>query len=102
MLGRFALRYVPRATPMLDVHNVCVIEERWVESIKRVRKAKGVSLSHVAERCGLHAEAVARAERAGIDPRASTVAAIAKGLGVPVCELFEESGHERRRTKAKR
>ena len=45
--------------------------------------------------------AVARAERDGIDPRASTVDAIAKALGVPVCELFEESGHERQRRRPK-
>jgi transcriptional regulator with XRE-family HTH domain len=63
-----------------------------------MRKALGLSLSQVAERSGLLPEAIARAERKGQDARASTVAAIAKGLGVPVCELFEESGHGRRST----
>jgi transcriptional regulator with XRE-family HTH domain len=70
-----------------------------VDRIKRARKAKGMSLSDVAEKTGLHRVAIARAERAGQDVRASTVAAIAKALGVPVCELFEESGHERERRK---
>jgi transcriptional regulator with XRE-family HTH domain len=75
-----------------------------VESIKRARKARGLSLADVAKLASLHPEAIARAERAGIDPRASTVGVIAKALGVPVCELFEESGHERpgRKPKAKR
>ena len=50
---------------------------------------------------GLHPVAIARAERTRKDVKASTVAAIVKALGVPVCELFEESGHERRRTKRK-
>jgi transcriptional regulator with XRE-family HTH domain len=72
-----------------------------VESIKRVRKAQGVSLSELAAQTGFFPQALARAERAGIDPKASTVAIIAKGLGVPVCELFEESGHERQRRKPK-
>jgi transcriptional regulator with XRE-family HTH domain len=75
-----------------------------VESIKRARKARGLSLAEVAELTGLHRVAIARAERAGKDAKASTVAAIAKALGVPVCTLFEESGHERqgRKPKAKR
>ncbi len=68
-----------------------------VDSIKRTRKRRGLTLSEVAAGSGLLVQAVARAEREGIDPRASTVAAIAKAMGVPVCELFEDSGHERRR-----
>jgi transcriptional regulator with XRE-family HTH domain len=67
-----------------------------VERIKSVRKRLGLSLADVAARCDLLPEAIARAERAGIDPRASTVAQIARALAVPVCELFDDSGHERR------
>jgi transcriptional regulator with XRE-family HTH domain len=80
---------------MVDEHNGIVIERSAVERIKRVRKAAGMTLAEVGKRAGLLPEAVARAERAGIDPRASTVAAIAKALRVPVCELFEEPGHGR-------
>jgi transcriptional regulator with XRE-family HTH domain len=83
----------------LTSDNGCVTDDHAVESIKRVRKALGVSLADVAKRSDLHREAVARAERAGIDPRASTVAAIADALRVPVCRLFERTGHERSRTK---
>jgi transcriptional regulator with XRE-family HTH domain len=61
-----------------------------------------MSLAQVADSSGLHPVAVARAERAGTDPRASTVAAIAHALGVPVCELFERTGHERGRAKRTR
>jgi transcriptional regulator with XRE-family HTH domain len=85
----------------LTSDNVCVTDDHAVESIKRVRKALGVSLADVAERSDLHREAVARAERPGIDPRASTVAAIADALRVPVCQLFERTGHERPRTHRK-
>lgn len=70
-----------------------------MESLKRVRKAKDLSLTEVAERSGLHREAIARAERQETDVRASTLSALAKALGVPVCELFDESGHERKRRK---
>jgi transcriptional regulator with XRE-family HTH domain len=58
-----------------------------------------MSLTQVAEGSGVHRMALARAERAGTDVRASTLVALAKALDVPVCELFEETGHERRRTK---
>jgi transcriptional regulator with XRE-family HTH domain len=74
-----------------------------MESIKLARKARGLSLTEVAERSRVHRMAIARAERAGTDVKATTMAAIAKALGVPVCELFEETGHERpRRTKARK
>ena len=72
-----------------------------VVSIKRARNARGLSLGDVAKLTGLHREAIARAERDGTDVRASTLAVIAKALGVPVCELFEENGHERRQRKPK-
>jgi transcriptional regulator with XRE-family HTH domain len=66
-----------------------------MESLKRARKAQGMSLTDVAERSGLHAQAVARAERSGVDPRASTLLVIAKALAIPVCELLGAK-HERR------
>lgn len=67
-----------------------------MDSIKRMRKARGMTLAQVARGSGFLPEAIARAERTGTDPRASTVAAIANALGVPVCELFEKTGHEKR------
>ena len=71
-----------------------------MESLKRARKARGMSLAQVAEQCGLHPQAIARAERHGIDPRVSTAVAIAKALGMPMCELLDrKSDHERHRTR---
>lgn len=65
-----------------------------MESIKRIRKRRGLSLTEVSTRSGLHREAIARAERPETDVRATTLAAIAKALGVPVCDLFEAGEHE--------
>lgn len=71
-----------------------------MESLKRARKARGMTLAEVAERSGILAQAVARAEREGTDPRASTVGAIARALRAHVCELFDEgTKHERHRRK---
>jgi HTH-type transcriptional regulator, competence development regulator len=72
-----------------------------VESIKQTRKRRGMSLTELAEASGVHRMAIARAERAGTDVRASTLMALAKALRVPVCELFpKEAGHGRRKRQA--
>lgn len=68
-----------------------------VEGIKKARQKAGLSLTELAEVTGLHRTAVARIEREGQDVKASTVALVAKALGVPVCELFEDTGHGRRK-----
>ncbi len=69
-----------------------------MESLKVVRHRHGVSLTEAAAASGLHREAIARAERVGTDPRASTLLALARALNVPVCELFgTKGGHGRRR-----
>jgi transcriptional regulator with XRE-family HTH domain len=68
-----------------------------MDSIKQARRRSGLSLTDVSTRTGLYREVIARAERVGTDVRATTLAAIAKALGVPVCELFEVTGHERKR-----
>lgn len=71
-----------------------------VAMLKQIRKAKGMTLAQVAERAGILPEAVARAERAGVDARFSTVVAIASALGAPLCELTQDGGdHGRRRAK---
>jgi transcriptional regulator with XRE-family HTH domain len=64
-----------------------------MESIKRRRKALGLTLLDVATRAGLHDEAVARIERAGHDPRISSVLRVARAMGVPICELVDDPGH---------
>ena len=71
-----------------------------MRSLKIARKAKGLSLAQLSARTGIHPVSLARAERPRQDVRVSTLAAIAKGLGVPVCELVDEGEkHERHRRK---
>ena len=64
-----------------------------MESSIRWRKELGLSLTDVATRANLHDEAVARMERADVDPRASSLVRIAHALGIPICALFDEPGH---------
>ena len=73
-----------------------------MESLKRIRKAKGLSLTNVAGRTGLFREAIARLERAGTDPRASSLALLSRAYGVPVCTFFEDQRHEHGRKRRRR
>ena len=66
-----------------------------MESLKRLRQARGLSLRALAARTGLPRESIARFERPATDPKASTLRVLARGLRVPVCVLFEEETHAR-------
>lgn len=72
-------------------------------SLKRARHAKGISLTQLARLTGLHEVSIARAERPEQDVRVSTVVAISRALGVPVCELIDEKErHERHERRSRR
>jgi transcriptional regulator with XRE-family HTH domain len=74
-----------------------------VDSLKRARHAKGISLTQLAKMTGLHEVSIARAERIGQDVKVSTVVAIARALKVPVCELIDEGEpHERHERRSRR
>lgn len=73
-----------------------------VAILRTLRKAKGMTLAQVGERSGLLPEAVARAEREGVDARFSTVVAIANALDAPLCELIEGVKHDKHRRRTKR
>lgn len=74
-----------------------------MESLKRARKAKGLSLAQLAELTGVHAVSIARAERPDVDPSVATLVAISKALDIPVCELLDEktshANHRRRKRR---
>lgn len=50
--------------------------------IRRVRKAKGLTLEELAERTELHRTTIQKLESGEHEPRARTVMRLAKGLGV--------------------
>ena len=70
--------------------------------MKHARKRQGLSLAQVAAGSGLLVQAVARAERAGIDPRMSTALAIVRALGLPSCEVFDEGAMHARHARPRR
>ncbi len=60
--------------------------------VRRLRKARGLSLEELAERAGLSANYMGSIELGRRDPSLSSVKAIAKGLGVPVSQLIKDKG----------
>lgn len=98
-MGTAGTRLSPVEPPLTALNETVTVHA--VESLKQARKRQGLSLAQVAAGSGLLVQAVARAERAGIDPRMSTALAIVRALGLPPCEVFEEGAahgrHARRR-----
>jgi len=58
------------------------------QNIRAERKRAGLTQEALAHKCDMHPVEVGRAERGTRDLRVSTVAKLAKGLGVPACELL--------------
>lgn len=61
------------------------------EQIKRIRTAKGLSQKEVVMSAGLDKAQYSRIENGKTDPSFSTIARIAKALGVSLAELFASS-----------
>jgi transcriptional regulator with XRE-family HTH domain len=58
------------------------------QNIRAERKRVGITQEALAERCDMHPVEVGRAERGVRDLRVSTLVKLARGLGVPACELL--------------
>ena len=58
------------------------------QNIRTERKRIGITQEALAERCDMHPVEVGRAERGTRDLRISTVVKLARGLGVPACDLL--------------
>ena len=58
------------------------------KNIRRLRQERGYSQERLAEICGYHRTYIGSIERGERNITLSTLEALAKGLGVPVTELF--------------
>ena len=62
-------------------------EERFASNLRRLRTGAKLTQEQLSARAGLHPTEVSRLERAVRDPRLSTIARLAKGLGVSAEKL---------------
>ncbi|MGH3427769.1 MAG: helix-turn-helix domain-containing protein [Candidatus Dormibacteraceae bacterium] len=58
------------------------------QNVRAFRKKADLTQEALADRSGMHLVEIGRAERGVRDLRVSTVAKLARGLGVPACELL--------------
>lgn len=60
-------------------------------TVQRLRKQAGLTLSDLAQRCGISISAVSKIENGQVSPTYDTILRLAKGLEVAVADLFREA-----------
>jgi transcriptional regulator with XRE-family HTH domain len=69
-------------------------QDQFGANLRRLRTAAGLTQMELADRAGINFTAVSRLERGDRDPRLSTVARVARALGVSVAALVQDVGWE--------
>jgi DNA-binding XRE family transcriptional regulator len=65
-----------------------ILCRRFGEALRRLRLEAGLSLDDLGERCGLHRTEIGLLERAGREPKLSTIVKLAEGLRIPPGDLL--------------
>ena len=63
--------------------------EQFARNLRAQRLRRGLSQEALGDACGLHRTEVSLLERAGRDPRLSTITRLAHALGVPAAALLD-------------
>lgn len=63
--------------------------EQFAANLRRYRRRAGISQERLAARCGVHRSEISLLERAGRDPRLSTIVKLADCLGITPAALLE-------------
>ncbi|MBA3560099.1 MAG: helix-turn-helix transcriptional regulator [Gemmatimonadaceae bacterium] len=63
--------------------------ERFARNLRAERERRGLSQEALGHVCGLHRTEISLLERAGRDPRLSTIVKVARGLRVPPASLLD-------------
>jgi transcriptional regulator with XRE-family HTH domain len=64
-------------------------QERFAANLRQARTTAGISQEELADRCGLHRTEISLLERAGREPRLSTIVRLAGALGIAPATLCE-------------
>ena len=64
----------------------------FAANLRRERERAGLSQEQLGFKAGIHRTEISLLERGGRDPRLSTIARLAAGLGVPLATLVDEVG----------
>ena len=63
--------------------------EQFARNLRAQRLRRGLSQEALGEASGLHRTEVSLLERAGRDPRLSTISRLARALGIPAATLLD-------------
>ena len=63
--------------------------ERFARNLRAERERRQLSQEALGRVCGLHRTDISLLERAGRDPRLSTIVKIARALGIPPASLLD-------------
>ena len=74
-------------------------QERFAVNLRQARKRAGISQEELGNRCDLHRTEVSLLERAGREPRLSTIAKLAGSLETTLAELCEGISWEPKRQR---
>lgn len=66
------------------------VQQRFGAQVRRLRHARGWSQEKLAERADLHWTYVGGVERGERNPTLLVMARLAKALGIPIRDLFQE------------
>ena len=64
--------------------------QRFARNLRAQRTRLGLSQEALGDACNLHRTEISLLERAGRDPRLSTIVRIARALKIPPAELLED------------
>lgn len=64
-------------------------EEHFAENLRKHRKRLGLSQEALGDACDLHRTEISLLERAGREPRLSTIVRLARALRVPIARLLD-------------
>ena len=65
-----------------------MLRERFAANLRKARKAAGYSQVELSRRTGMHRTEISLLERAGREPRLSTILKLASALGVKASRLL--------------
>lgn len=71
------------------------LPERLGAAVARLRAARGLTQDSFAADVGIHRSYLGKFERGSIDPRATSIERIARGLGLTASDLVREAERER-------
>jgi transcriptional regulator with XRE-family HTH domain len=64
--------------------------EQFAHNLRTQRQQRGLSQEALGHASGLHRTEISLLERAGRDPRLSTISRLARALGIPAATLLDE------------